>query len=86
MRSKNKALDHSFRSKGWALPSLVISKVMGTLLRLVRSFPFLLRHPFSSEVARAGLEITVRTYRLVGDNKYCEASRVVCLGNFWGSR
>ena len=24
--------------------------------------------------------------RLVGDTKYCEASGVVCLGNFWGSR
>jgi hypothetical protein len=24
--------------------------------------------------------------RLVGETKYCEASRVVCLGNFWGSR
>jgi hypothetical protein len=25
-----------------------------------------------------------RCKRLVGDTKYCEASRLVCLGNFWG--
>jgi hypothetical protein len=38
MQSKNKALDHSFNSKVWALPGVELLKVSKTLLLVVRRF------------------------------------------------